>query len=251
MRETSTATATATATDTAMNTPTDTAATDKATDKAMDTAMGTATICQCIIPWTPQKDYSGLKPVDCSSSEWLHIKNRINRTLKNANIIEIQQIHNRWLWDAYTQSKLRLQTKNKGCTNEKLLFHGSRETRPEQIYMSEKGFDFRFANQGLWGEGTYFAVNAQYSDAYAYELSGGRRQFFLALVLTGINCTCKQDRLLRMPPVKDSDQVGSNNMFTNECYDSVRGKTGGSDVYVVYEHDRAYPAYLITYTLHS
>ena len=58
-----------------------------------------------------------------------------------------------------------------------------RPVQSMQIYMSEKGFDFRFAKRGLWGEGTYFAVSAQYSDAYAYELSGGRRQFFLALVL--------------------------------------------------------------------
>ena len=215
------------------------------------TSTATATISQSAIPWTPQENCFGLKPVDHSSSEWLHIRDRVNRTLKKASIIEIQQIHNTWLWDAYTQSKLRLSTKNKGCTNDKLLFHGSRQTRPEQIYKSEKGFDFRFANQGLWGEGAYFAVNAEYSDKYAYELSDGRRQFFLALVLTGICRSCEQDKSLKKPPLKDSDKVGNNNMFTDERYDSVRGKTGGSDVYVVYEHDRAYPAYLITYKLHS
>ena len=212
----------------------------------------TATISRsAIIPWSPQKDYLGLKPVDHSSSEWLHIKNRVARTLKEASIVEIQQIHNTWLWDAYTQSKHRLSTKNDGYTNEKLLFHGSRQTRPEQIYNSEKGFDFRFANQGLWGEGAYFAVSAQYSNAYAYELPGGRRQFFLALVLTGIVRSCDQNKLLRKPPLKDGDQVSKKFMFTDERYDSVRGKTGGSDIYVVYEHDKAYPAYLITYTLHS
>jgi hypothetical protein len=181
----------------------------------------------------------------------MHINNRVTRTLKEANVIEIQQIHNTWLWDAYTQSKLRLSTKNEGITNEKLLFHGSRQTRPEQIYNSEKGFDFRFANQGLWGEGAYFAVNARYSNAYAYVLPDGRQQFFLALVLTGIIHTCDQDKSLKKPPLKDSDQVSKNILFTDERYDSVRGKADSSDIYVVYEHDKAYPAYLITYTLHS
>ena len=214
------------------------------------TGIATAKTFQRTITWTPQKNYFGLKPVDHSSNEWLYIKSKVNRTLKKASIIEIQQIHNTWLWDAYAQSKLRLSTKNGGCTNEMLLFHGSRQTQPEQIYKSEKGFDFRFANQGLWGEGAYFAVNAQYSDKYAYELSDGRRQFFMALVLTGICCSCEQDKSLKTPPLKESDQVG-NNMFTDERYDSVKGKTGGSVVYVVYEHDRAYPAYLITYRLHS
>ena len=196
--------------------------------------------------WTPQQNFFGLKPVDRSSKEWLHIKDRVNHTLKRANIIAIQQIHNAWLWDAYAQSRLRLSTKNRGITNEKLLFHGSRQTRPEQIYNSEKGFDFRFANPGLWGEGAYFAVNAQYSDTYAHSLLDGSRQFFLALVLTGESYSCGEDRSLKKPPLKDR-----NNMFTDERYDSVQSKTGGSDIYVVYEHDKAYPAYLITYSLHS
>ena len=195
--------------------------------------------------WTPQCE-SGLTPIDRSSKEWVQIKDRVHHTLKEANIINIQQIHNKWLWDVYAQSRFRLSTKNDGCTNEKLLFHGSRQTRPEQIYNSEKGFDFRFSNQGLWGEGAYFAVNAQYSDRYAYEPSSGRRQFFLARVLTGESYSCGEDRSLKKPPLKER-----NKMFTDERYDSVHGKTGGSDIYVVYEHDKAYPAYLITYTLHS
>ena len=205
-----------------------------------------ATVSQStVIPWSPQKDLRGLKPVDHSSSEWLHIKDKVTRTLKEANVIKMQQIHNTWLWDAYTQSKHRLSKKNNGCTNERLLFHGSSQTRPEQIYNSEKGFDFRFSNQGLWGEGAYFAVDAQYSDRYAYEPYSGRRQFFLAMVLTGESCTCGEDRSLKKPPLKER-----NKMFTDERYDSVHGKTGGSDIYVVYEHDKAYPAYILD-NIHS
>ena len=198
--------------------------------------------------WTPQKNFLGLTPIDRSSKEWVQIKDRVHHTLKEANIIDIQQIHNKWLWDAYAQSRLRLSAKNGGITNinEMLLFHGTRQTRPEQIYNSEKGFDFRFSNQGLWGEGAYFAVNAQYSDRYAYEPSSGRRQFFLAMVLTGESYSCGEDRSLKKPPLKER-----NKMFTDERYDSVHGKTGGSDIYVVYEHDKAYPAYLITYSLYS
>ena len=201
-------------------------------------------------PW-PQHNFfaiTRLKPVKHFSKEWLHIKARIDRTLNGANIINIQQIHNKWLWDIYALSRHRLSTKNRGITNEKLLFHGSRQTRPEQIYKSEKGFDFRFANEGLWGVGTYFAVNAQYSNAYAFKLSGGsgRLQFFLALVLTGESYSCGEDRSLRKPPLKER-----NDMFADERYDSVHGKSRGSDIYVVYDHDKAYPAYLITYSLHS
>lgn len=213
------------------------------------TGSTTANIPQSTIPWTPQQNFFGLKSVVRSSNEWLYIKSKVTHTLKNGNIINIQQIHNTWLWDAYAQSKLRLSTKNKGAINERLLFHGSSQTRPEQIYKSEKGFDFRFANRGLWGEGAYFAVNAQYSNKYAYVLSDGKRQFFLALVLTGESLTCAENSDLRKPPLKDNNLTGNKNMFADERYDSVRGKTGGSDVYVVYEHDKSYPAYLITYKL--
>ena len=195
--------------------------------------------------WTPQRNFIGLMPVNRSSREWVQIKDRVHHTLKEANIIDIQQIHNKWLWDVYAQSRLRLSAKNGGITNinEMLLFHGSRLTRPEQIYNSEKGFDF---HQGHLGEGTYFAVDAQYSNRYAYEPYSGRRQFFLAMVLTGESYSCGEDRSLKKPPLKER-----NMMFTDERYDSVHGKTGGSDIYVVYEHDKAYPAYLITYSLHS
>ena len=125
-----------------------------------------------------------------------------------------------------------------------LLFHGSSQTRPEQIYNSENGFDF---HQGHLGEGAYFSVDAQYSNRYAYEpsVAGGRRQLFLAMVLTGESYNCGEDRSLKKPPLKERSK-----MFTDERYDSVHGKIGGSDIFVIYEHDKAYPVYLITYSLY-
>lgn len=45
-------------------------------------------------------------------------------------------------------------------------------------------------------------------------------------------------RCLRQPP----NQPG-----TNLPYDSVKGKTGGSNVIMVYSNKKAYPSYLITY----
>ena len=203
-----------------------------------------------IISWTPRQDYFGLEQVIRFSKEWLDIEKQIHTTLTKARIIELHRIHNMWLWNPYTESKQRLSMKNKSVTNEMLLFHGSSKTSPETIYKSKKGFDFRFAGQGLWGEGAYFAVKAQYSDGYAHVLPDGRRQLFLAMVLTGDSCPCNQDRSLRKPPLKGSNRVG-NNRFADERYDSVQGSANGSCIYVVYEHDKAYPAYLITYELLS
>jgi hypothetical protein len=46
------------------------------------------------------------------------------------------------------------------------------------------------------------------------------------------------DRSLRTPPM---------NPATKQPYDSVKGNTGGSDVFMVYSNKKAYPSYLITY----
>ncbi len=86
----------------------------------------------------------------------------------------------------------------------------------------------------MWGEGTYFAVNANYSASrYAYSHSTGK-QLILAFVLTGEAYHC--------PPSRG-------NLITNHPpanYDSVSGNTDGSDIYVIYDHEKTYPAYLIT-----
>ena len=54
-----------------------------------------------------------------------------------------------------------------GEDNERLLFHGTKNTPPKAIYNSEQGFDNRLASQGMNGEGTYFAELSSYSHNYA------------------------------------------------------------------------------------
>jgi hypothetical protein len=50
----------------------------------------------------------------------------------------------------------------------RILFHGTRETPPEQIAMSENGLNINYANNGVYGNGIYFADNAAYSQTYAH-----------------------------------------------------------------------------------
>ena len=194
------------------------------------------------VPWASQQDMVELKRVLPGSAEWTDIQRQLQATLQTGSISSIERIQNKWLWESYVQSRHRLSKKNKNVINERLLFHGTSETPPEKIYKSEKGFDFRFANKGLWGEGSYFAVNASYSDTYAYKV-GETKQMFLALVLTGASYHGEQDRSLKQPPKKPDSK-----MFTDERFDSVSGTTSGSEIYVIYDHDKAYPAYIITYT---
>ena len=67
----------------------------------------------------------------------------------------------------------------------------------------------------------------------------GTRQMFEARVNIGRTIQLNSDNTLREPPQIDPSKP--------QRYDSVKGHTGGSDVYMVYANRKAYPEYLITY----
>ncbi|XP_011404758.1 PREDICTED: uncharacterized protein LOC105313219 [Amphimedon queenslandica] len=190
------------------------------------------------LEWESQTSDIELKNITPSSSEWVKVKSAVKKTMTEAKIVQIERIQNKYLYDKYALCKKRMHKKNNGQVNEKWLFHGSRGVSPERIYKSEHGFDFRYGGQGLWGKGAYFAVNASYSGgSYAFNSPQGR-QIFLAFVLTGDSKAMGSDKSLVTPPKKED---GSGD------YDSVNGLSGSSQVYIVYDHDKSYPAYLITF----
>ena len=194
--------------------------------------------------WAPQSEKVVLISISQSSPEWKKVIPLMHQTLPKARVMMLQRIQNVWLWDRYAFAKKRMSEKNgESFVNEKYLFHGTASTSPEKIYRSEKGFDFRFSSgDNLWGAGTYFAVNASYSDRYVYR-SGQQQVMIVATVLTGEACTFnKPDRTLKKPPLKQQDRK-----FEGDLYDSIKGHSNGSDIFVIYDHEKAYPAYLITY----
>jgi Poly(ADP-ribose) polymerase catalytic domain len=90
----------------------------------------------------------------------------------------------------------------------------------------------------MWGKAIYFAVKAAYSHQYRHNLSNGTSQMFYARVIIGKTKQMNPDNTLIKPPkIEGSDKH----------YDSVKGFTGDSDVYMVYASRKAYPEYLITY----
>ena len=197
--------------------------------------------------WDAQTEKVVLKSVSSGSKEWNDINSRVHETLPSVQVVRVERIQNQWLWEKYHFSRQRMSEKYEGIINEKDLFHGTSITPPEKIFKSEQGFDFRFCSRGMWGTGTYFAMNASYSNNYAYT-TGTRKQMILAKVLTGETCQCSPDSSLKKPPVKSQSKLGgSRNTFEDELYDSVKGHTNGSDIFVIYDHEKAYPAYLITY----
>ena len=191
--------------------------------------------------WEPQEELSELKPVLKESVEWEKVQGLVRKSIAVAQIQKLERIQIIPLWEKYAFFKQQMHVKNKGETNEKLLFHGTRSTSPHDIIGAEKGFDFRFGGNCMWGPAAYFAVNASYSDSYAHKTEGAFKQLLLARVLTGHSKELPPNSKLRKPPSRED---GSGD------YDTVTGHTSGSQVYMVYDHEKAYPAYLITYSTH-
>ena len=213
------------------------------------------------IEWEPQSDSIELKDVSQGLSEWNKILHRMQETIPNVNLVSIKRIQNEFLWEKYCQHKERMGRKGAERINEMELFHGTRLNPPEDIYMSEEGFDMRFSREGMWGHGNYFAESAQYSRGYAYtkqdsvqlcsykpfgrygvRTSNTVLQIFLVKVLTGDSYASPSNNTLRMPPYKPS--ISSEKVR----YDTVNGVTNGSKVYITYSNDKAYPLYLISFT---
>ena len=193
--------------------------------------------------WEPQSDDIELKSVSRGSKEWLNVVADMTKSMPGVHLIKVERIQNRRLWEKYDFCKKTQHIKNDGIMNEMRLFHGTRTNPPEKIYRSEHGFDFRFGRFGMWGKGAYFAVDASYSANYAYMSSSGR-QILMAYVLTGHSKKMHPDSTMVAPPIKECS-------IDEQRYDSVNGDAvtsyGTFHIYIVYDHDKSYPAYLITF----
>jgi hypothetical protein len=145
------------------------------------------------------------------------------------------------------------------------LWHGTGKTSPLEILDSEGGLDFRFSSAGgLYGQGTYLAERAAYSDhSYAHsvcDLLQLRPPLFRQLLLTRAAIGCPKqygrqiDRDLRVPPVDRSlpsggrfDSVHAGPHFPRGACDSDSDKRAASMMYVLYGNYAAYADYIVTY----
>ncbi|CAF1167466.1 unnamed protein product [Rotaria sordida] len=195
--------------------------------------------------WGDQTEGCKLVEIARNDPDFVRIENRMKETMASVKIDKIERVQNVRMWRHYAFRHLELKKELSHKPNlqiEMELFHGTRATLPSEIYNGEYGFDMTFSTSGMWGIGTYFAKNALYScSGYDYKLPNGKRQVFLAQVLTGDVYDCKSDSNLRRPPKKNETKSGLR-------YNSVSGDTGGSKVYIIYENRVAYPTYLITFT---
>ena len=197
--------------------------------------------------WEPQNRNFHLAQVLDGSNEFKQVEELFSKTMPGHSIRQLQRIQRRRLWREYQLTLIRMRKKNKGKVNEMELFHGPRNTKPEIIYRSERGFDMRLASKGMWGSGCYFAEKASYSHAYAHVDGSNRRQMFLAKVLTGISHDDAPLDYGRTKPDPLPDAERDTDDDIQYMYDSLNGITRGSRVHVIFDNGHAYPYYLITY----
>ncbi|XP_023202322.1 uncharacterized protein LOC111611013 isoform X2 [Xiphophorus maculatus] len=173
--------------------------------------------------------------------EYRRVKQGFKRTA-NYTIIKIERVQNIHLRRAYEAQKKKIFEKNKqdGGANEKFLYHGTTEVNCDSIMKT--GFNRRFCglNATLYGEGTYFAVDASYSTnpTYSKPAADGSQLMFVARVLTGVY-TLGQSGMKVPPPLDDQEP--------HIRYDSVVDKMDRPNMFVVFHDDQAYPDYLITF----
>ena len=124
---------------------------------------------------------------------------------------------------------------------EKLLFHGTTSDVIDAI--CKQNFDHRMQgkNGTVYGKGSYFAVNASYSNKYSGQSGEKTRFMFLASVLTGQYIL--GGRGLRRPPLKDPGNPAS------DLYDSCVDKEEDPKIYVIFNDEQCYPLFLIKYRL--
>jgi hypothetical protein len=191
------------------------------------------------------RDKEKLFLVHQGGPEYIDIAGQFTRTLPSATIVRIDRVENGPMRQAFALQASSL-TKQIGAgydasTMQQRLFHGTQAV--EAIVNSTDGHGFLPLLAGsavgaIYGDGTYFARDASYSNAgYARKLQNGQKQMLLVDVLVGRSE--KGEKGMKMTSLIPGEQHIRYNSFVNDVSDP--------SIFVVQHSNHAYPAYLITY----
>ncbi|XP_078408678.1 poly(ADP-ribose) polymerase family member 14-related sequence 3 isoform X1 [Cetorhinus maximus] len=166
-------------------------------------------------------------------------RNSCKKTI--VDIVKIERIQNRKLWQSYSVRKETAQRKNPGLNIEQILYHGTTKEISQKV--NKTGFNRSFCgrNATYFGKGTYFALNASYScdNKYSNPDSDGCKYIYQARVITGKECKGEQDML---EPAPVNPQIDSADL----C-DCAVDDLSKPSIFVIFCDDGAYPEYLITF----
>ncbi|XP_073490626.1 protein mono-ADP-ribosyltransferase PARP14-like isoform X2 [Aquarana catesbeiana] len=134
--------------------------------------------------------------------------------------------------------KQNIDSKNGSTTNEKELFHGTDFDSIQHV--NHNGFNRSYAgkNGTAFGNGTYFAISANYSARYAKPDGNAHGHVYLARVLTGLYCAGLKGMIT--PPAKNAANP-------TDLYDSVTDDVQKPAMFVIFNDIQAYPEYHIIF----
>ncbi|KAM4615599.1 protein mono-ADP-ribosyltransferase PARP12-like [Polymixia lowei] len=184
------------------------------------------------IPDTGYKRVTLLK----SSGEYKEIEDLFRNTMRGFDILHIERIQNKTLWEFFQLQK-DVMRKTSGGQNiaERKLFHGTDSKHIDAICLNN--FDWRICGTHgtAFGKGSYFARDANYSHNYTSQ--SNVKSMFICRILVG-DYTTGSSSYLR-PPSK----YGGDTLFYDSCVDDAMSPS----IFVVFEKHQIYPEYLLTY----
>ena len=188
------------------------------------------------------EDANKLFAVANGSPEFQAVSKAFQCTL-SVTIDTVERIENGFQQEQYA---LQLAAVKKQCTmawNQKrmqrLLFHGT-EAVESIVNDPISGFKPLLAGTAtgaMYGDGTYFARDAQYSDGYARILPSGQKQMLLVNVVVGQYI--RGTNGMNICPLLPGEKY--------KRYNSLVDKPTNPSIFVVQHPSQAYPAYLVTY----
>ncbi|NXM66716.1 PAR14 polymerase, partial [Serilophus lunatus] len=179
-----------------------------------------------------------LKP---ETREYKDVQERFLQTCQSYKIEKIERVQNTYFWKAYQIKKREMDNKNGNRNNERLLFHGT--SKESLTLINSHGFNRSYAGMHAanFGNGTYFAVSANYSahNTYSKPDVDGKKYMYLARVLVGEYCQGKKGALTPAPKSTSN---------STDLFDSATDNVTLPSMFIIFNDIQAYPEYLITFT---
>ncbi|XP_068162924.1 protein mono-ADP-ribosyltransferase PARP12 isoform X2 [Antennarius striatus] len=183
----------------------------------------------------PQTGYKRI-PLQHFSEEFQKIESLFSATMTGFDVVKIERIQNKALWEVFQWQKGQMQNSRGGRrVREEKLFHGTDNKYVDTI--CQTNFDWRLCGTHgtAFGKGSYFAKDAKYSHSYTSD--SDVKSMFVAHLLVGDYTKGSPD--YRRPPSKNGDDIN----FFDSCVDNVSNPS----IYVVFEKHQIYPEYLLQY----
>ncbi|XP_068442054.1 protein mono-ADP-ribosyltransferase PARP12 isoform X2 [Clinocottus analis] len=175
-------------------------------------------------------------PLLRSLDEFKELETLFRQSLRGFDIVKIERIQNKALWELFQWQKNQMKNNNHGRNvTEKQLFHGTDSKYVDVI--CHTNFDWRVCgvNGTVFGQGSYFARDAKYSHSYTGDADV--KSMFISRVLVGHYT--KGHSSYRRPPAKDGGDIN----FFDSCVDDVMNPS----IFVVFDKPQIYPEYLLQY----